>query len=71
MNWGPQLMQPTSLMHSYCPGISCQYYPWSSYLLLLDLQYISQASETMPVILSVCTGCEGGGLASAGISKGP
>ena len=71
MNWGPQLKQPTSLMHSYCPGISCHYYPWSSYFLLSDPPYISQASEAIPVILSVCMGREGGGLARAGISKGP
>ena len=38
---------------------------------MLDPLCISQALETMPVILTARVGGEGGGIAGAGISKGP
>lgn len=68
-NWGYQFKQSTSLVHNNCPRMSFHPHPLSScFHLVLDLVYISQASEMMPVILTDQR--MRGGLAGAGVSEG-
>lgn len=68
-NWGYQFKQSTILVHNNCPRMSFHPHPLSScFHLVLDLVYISQASEMMPVILTDQR--MRGGLAGAGVSEG-